>query len=345
MATYQYPEARELREIQPALVADLTFNDIIFNIFPITTSNVAMLEWSVEDDDQGLQQLRGLDGAPVHVVRTGQTSYVSEPGYFGEYETITERELILRAGSSSGDTVVSVDDLVARLNRQLLGREITRIRQILWTLVSTGTFSISGKGSALTHTDTFAVQTHSGSDWSTVATATPLADFRAVQAMGAEYGVEFGGSAVAIMNRVTANRMFSNTNASDLGGMGFIAGNQITRVYNINTTNTILTGEGLPQIVIYDKGYKNDSAVFTKFIADDKVIHIGTRMDGDRIGEYRMTRNLVNPGGGPGSYELIKDYFKGMNAPVQIPGKIEVHRGHNGGPILTRPKAIVVQSV
>jgi hypothetical protein len=345
MATYQYPEARELREISPALMADITKDDFIFSVFPITESNATMLEWSVEDDDFGLQQLRGLDGAPVHVVPTGETSYVSEPGYFGEYETITERELTLRAGSVVGESVVDISDLVARKNRQLLGREVTRIRQILWTLVTTGTFSISGKGSTLTHTDTFLIQTDTGSDWSTASTATPLADFRDVQQLGAEHGVEFNSSAVAVMNRVTANRMFANTNASDLGGMGFIGVNMVTRVTGPEAANSILTGEGLPTILVYDKGYKNDSGTFTKFVADDKVVYFGTRNDGDRIGEYRMTRNLVNPGGAPGSYQFVKDYCAGINAPKQVPPKIEVHRGHSGGPILTRPKAIVVQSV
>lgn len=342
MPTYLYPEASELRAIGPNLVAEETRDDILFQIMPITTSNTSIIRWTVEDDDQGLQQLRGLDGAPVHVSPLGKNAYASEPGYFGEYETITERELTERAGSTLGETTVDVGDLVAQRNRQLVKREFTRIRQIGWTLLTTGTFSITGKGSTLTYTDTFAIQTDAGSDWSTVATATPLSDMRDVQQMGSEYGVDFGASAMAIMNRVTANRMFGNTNAADLGGRRGPGGSTVT---GLDEVNRVAMGEDLPTIKIYDKGYKNDSGTFTKFIPDDKVLYVGTRFDGDRVAEFRMTRNLNNPSGAPGSYSYVKDYAQGINAPKETPPKIEIHRGMNGGPLIWRPKALVVQSV
>lgn len=342
MATYLYPEARELRAIGPALAFDMTRDDVLFSILPMTTSNATMLQWSVDADDYGLQQLRGLDGAPVHVTPIGKTDYVAEPGYFGEYMTITERELTLRGGSVVGESTVDISDLVAQKNRQLMGRQINRIRQIGWTLLTTGTFSITGKGSTLTYTDTFSIQTDSGSDWSTASSATPLSDMRDVQALGSEVGVDFGAAAVAIMNRVTANRMFSNTNAADLGGRRTTGGGTVT---SLGETNRINMAEDLPTVVIYDKGYKNDSGTFTKFVPDDKVVYVGRRFDGDRIGEFRMTRNMVNPNGAPGAYEFIKDYAQGINAPKEVPPRIDIHSGFNGGYVLTRPSAIVVQSV
>jgi hypothetical protein len=97
--------------------------------------------------------------------------------------------------------------------------------------------------------------------------------------------------------------------------------------------------------VIYDKGYKNDSGTFTKFIADGVVLVVGRRMDGGPIAEYRMTRNMNNPGGTPGSYEYLKDYAQGRNAPKETPPRLEIHRGHNGGPVIYRPKAFVIMDV
>jgi hypothetical protein len=58
-----------------------------------------------------------------------------------------------------------------------------------------------------------------------------------------------------------------------------------------------------------------------------------------------MTRNLNNPGGAPGHYEYIKDYAQGINAPKETPPKIEIHVGHNGGPVCFRPGSIVIMSV
>jgi hypothetical protein len=231
---------------------------------------------------------------------------------------------------------------VAQKNRQLVLRETARIRQIGWTLFTTGTFSISGKGSTLTHTDTFALQTSNASTWSTASSATPLADLRAVQQMGSEFGVDFGTRSLAIMNRVTANRMFANTNAADLGGRRTMGGGTVT---SQDETNRINMAEDLPSIVVYDKGYKNDSGTFTKFIADNVVLVVGRRSDGGPIAEYRMTRNMNNPGGTPGSYEYVKDYAQGRNAPKETPPRIEIHRGHNGGPVIYRPKAFVIMDV
>ena len=68
MPTYFYPEARKLEDIGPNLVVEETRDDILFDILPIQNVPASMLQWSVEDDPDGLQQLRGLDGAPVHVV-------------------------------------------------------------------------------------------------------------------------------------------------------------------------------------------------------------------------------------------------------------------------------------
>lgn len=342
MATYLYPEARELREIGPTLVQNETDNDVLFQVMPITTSDAAMIQWTVEDDALGLQNLRGLDGADIHVTPTGNASYASEPGYYGDVDVITERELTLRGGSVIGEAVVNVADLVARKFRLLVQREMNRIRQIIAALITTGTFTVSGKGGTLSHTDTFALQTLTGSDWGTPGTATPLADLRTVQTMGAEFGTEFNGRSVAIMNRVTANRALANTNAADLGGRRTTGGGTIN---SVEETNRITLGEDLPQIVIYDKGYKNAAGIYTKFIPDDKVVVVGIRDDGDSIGEYRMTRNLNNVNGEPGSHEYIKDYAQGVNAPKETPPRITIHRGHNGGPLITRPKSIVVLSV
>ena len=342
MATYLYPTLRELRDLGPELVAEQMQGDALFDLMPVRSVNAAHLQWMVEDDDFGLQQLRGIDGAPLMVRPLGKNSYLSQPGYFGEFETVTETELTERGGSVVGEATVSVEDLVATRFRQLIGREYNRIRQIGWTLLTTGTFSVSSKGGTVTYGDTFDLATQAGSDWGTAATATPLADLRTLQASGGEYGVNYGSAAKAIMNRATANKLLNNTNAADLGGRRTLGGGTIN---SIAETNRIVLGEDLPELVIYDKGYKDEAGDYTRFIPDDKVVVFGTRSDNDVIAEYRMTRNLNNPGGTPGSYEFVKDYAQGINAPKEVPPRIEIHRGHNGGPVIFRPNAITVLSV
>ncbi len=342
MSTFLYPQLREMRELGPTLAAStVKIDPILDRVFPVVNVNAPMLQWSVDADDFGLQQLRGLDGSPLGVTRLGKTHYVERPGYYGEFETITETELTERAGSVMGDVSIDVGDLVAEAYRQLNSREATRIRKICWDLISTGTFTVSGKESTLVHTGTYTLQTYSASDWNTTTTSTPLVDFRAVQAKGPEYGTNFGSQSIAVMNRRNANLLFSSTTSTDIFGRRTSGGGT---VMNNEEVNRVLMGEDLPQVVVMDDGYKNDSGTFTRFVPDDTVIIIGVRQTGDQIGQYRMTRNLNNPGGAPGHYEYIKDYANGINAPKQTPPKIEIHAGHSGGPVLFRGGSIVVMS-
>jgi hypothetical protein len=97
--------------------------------------------------------------------------------------------------------------------------------------------------------------------------------------------------------------------------------------------------------VLYDEGYiPTTGGSFTKFIPDGKVIIVGKRPSGVKIGEYILTRNAV-ANYRPVSYRFVKDYAAGINAPKEVPPKIEVHRGHNGGPVIYYPSAIVVMTV
>jgi hypothetical protein len=76
------------------------------------------------------------------------------------------------------------------------------------------------------------------------------------------------------------------------------------------------------------------------FIPNNKVVVVGTRPAGQRVGEYRITRNANNPDLGPGPYMKVVD-----NGEDKVPREIDVHDGHNGGPVLYYPGAIVVMSV
>lgn len=341
MATFVYPTSAELREIAQAKLPNLVAQRPIFSILPIETVDAHLLMWEQDDNFIGLQQVRGINGQPPRVKRTGMKRYLMQPGIYGEYSVIDELELTERRQYGSFGQPVRIDDLVMREQDRLLGRRLDRIELIGWVLLTAGTFSVAGPDGLTYHTDTFTLQTHSGSDWSTVATATPLADFRAVQLLSRGYSVDFGPAARAIMNRVTWNRLIGNANASDLGGK---KGLGLASITSIQDANRILTEDGLPTVEIFDGGYLNDSGTFVPFIADDKVVVVGKRTDGGQIGAYRMTRNAQNANLEPGAYmEVIDRGADGSGR--QIPRTIEVHDGHNGGPVIYFPSAVVIMSV
>ena len=285
-----------------------------------------------------MQQVRGLNGRPGRVNRVGGKQYVMTPGAYGEFTTIDELELTRRRPWGQFNGSVSIDDLVMECQDQLLGRRLDRIEKIGWDLLTTGTFSVAGPDGVTMHTDTFSLQTASAAVvWSTFATATPLKDFRAVQLLSRGYSVSFGADAKAYMNRVKFNNLVANTNTADLAGRRTSG---LQTVLNLGEINSVLAGEGLPQIVIFDGGYLDSAGTFQPFIANAKVVIVGRRLDGAPIGSYVYTRNANNPNMEAGPYMKVVD--KGDE---DVPRLIEVHDGHNGGPIVEFPSAIVILSV
>jgi hypothetical protein len=329
-----YPTLLQMQQIQRTLLPRLEANRVVFqpNFFPVRFVDSHLLEWQQRDNFIGLQQARGLNGRPSQVRPIGGQVFQFEPGVYGEFQDVDERELTTRRQWGSFDAPINISDLVLEKQEHLLQRRLDRIELIIWTLLLNGQFSVPAPNGAVVHVDKFSTQTYSvGVPWSTYATATPLADIRAVQLLSRGYSVNFGASARMYMNRVTFNNILSNANALDLYGRRGIGGGTL----GPDGVNAILAGEDLPGIVIYDEGYLDENGVFRLFLPNGKIVLIGARRDGEPVGEYRMTRNANNPGMAPGPYTKVVD------DPDNVPRTVTVHDGHNGGPIIYFPSAIV----
>jgi hypothetical protein len=339
MAAFVFPTSAELRAIEQEKLPRLMANRPIFDIFPARDVDDHLLVWEQMDNYLGLQQVRGLDGAFPRVKKVGAKRYIMEPGVYGEFIDLDELELTRRRTLGSYADPVSLDDLVTGAQDQLLQRRLDRIELIVWTLLATGTFSVAGPTAAVVHSDTYTVQTSTpGITWATSATAVPLANFRTVQLLGPARGADFGAGAEAWMNRTTFNSLITNTNAADLGGRYTVLMNTLRSEASVNT---ILTGEGLPTIRVYDEGYFTDAGSFTRFIPNNKVVVIGRRPNGAKVGEYRFTRNANNPNMAPGIYtDVIDSLTRGVP-----PRRIDVYDSHNGGPVIYFPGAIVIMTV
>ena len=336
MATYLYPTTADLQQIAQDKAPVLTAANPIFRFFPIEERDSTLLMWEQKDNQGGLQQVRGLNGEPPKVARIGAKQYQAPAGVYGEYQLIDEKELTERRRLGTFDQPIDLNDLIMDAQDQLLERRYQRIAVTAWTLAATGTFSVSNALGAVVHTDTFSLTTYSaGTGWSTTATATPLADFRAVKLLARGHSVNLGAGATAFMNQVTANNMLANTNAADLGGRRTQG---LATVENMGQVNQLLQGDDLPNIVVYDDGYLNDSLTFVPYIPNNKVVVFGQRPAGQALGAYRMVRNVNNPGFAPGPYMQVVESER-------PPKNFEVHDGHNGGMVIYYPGSIIIMSV
>lgn len=339
MVEFLYPTQVELRSIAQILLPRFMENRVIFdaNFFPIRNSDSHLLEWEQLDNWTGLQQARGLNGRPSQVRPIGGQRYSVQPGVYGEFELVDEQELTTRRPWGTWDGTVNISDLIQTKQQRLLMRRLDRIELICWTLLLTGAFSVPAPNGSIVHVDSFTTRSYTPLvPWSTALTSTPLADLRAVKLMSRGYSVNFGAGSKLYVNQQTANNILSNINPADLYGRRTSG---LATINSPGEVQQLLTGEGLPTIVPYDEGYLDENNVFHLYIPDGKGVLIGSRRDGQPVGEYRLTRNANNPNMQPGAYTKVVD------DPDDVPRSVEVHDGHNGGPVLYFPSAIVVMNV
>lgn len=335
MATFVFPTSQTITEIAQDKLPNLVQNRVGFQLMPMVDVDSYLVMWDQKDNFVGLQQHRGLNGEPPKVQRTGAKRYQVTPGIYGEFALIDERELTIRRQYGTFGTPIDISDLVMDAQDQLLGRRLDRIELVIWTLLTTGAFTVLAPDGSIAQQDAFSLQTFTSTvPWATSATSTPLLDLRNIKLKSRGHSVNFGTQATLWINQVTANNLLQNANANDLFGRRLTG---LTTINNVGDINRLLAGDDLPTIQIYDEGYLNDAGTFVPFIANNKGVLVGRRPAGQVIGDYALTRNANNPTLAPGAYMRVFD--RGED---QVPRQIEVHDGHNGGPRVYYPSAIVV---
>lgn len=338
---YVYPTATELRLIERELIPVIEDDDPVFfkDLFPNEESDMDKLEWEQKDNLRGLQQARGLNGQPSSVNHLGANRWQTEPGYYGEHKVIDEELLTRKRPYGQLTGVIDLNEEVSDAQQHLMQRRVDRQRYLGWTLLTTGEFNVAAPNGGYRHVEKFPLETLTMSPaLSTVATAAPLAFFRTVQLEGRGQSAVFDRSARIYMNQVTCNILLNNTNPNDLGGRFRInGGDTLNSLEDIN--NRILVTNNLPVIEVYDKGYLNDSGVFTPFIPDGVAVAVGVRPGNQKLGAYRMTRNASNPTMEPGVYTNVVD---SITYGQHMPRIIRVEDGHNGGPVIFYPTAVKI---
>lgn len=344
---YDIPTNADLMEVEQEVLPVLTQDDELFSIFPLESEDADILEWEQEDTYTGIMSVRGLNGQPGRVKNTGSKKWQVEPYYAGDFCEADEKEMtkLRRLGTYAEPD--DIDDIVGRLFKKLLTREMNLFRKVIADFLTTGTYTVLSQNGQTMKTDSFSITTATASPlWSTAATSTPLADIRNILAGVIGYDYSFGPDAMILMNTITWNYMIANTNAADLYGRRTEG---LGTFNNMGAVNELLAGDGLPKIKIYDKCWFTDAGVKTFFIPTGKVVILGKRASGKKLGGLVRTRNANNPEVGPNSYNWVVDPFQFAQGNVipasNFPRKIQVHRGHNAALRVPFPRGVCVLTV
>jgi hypothetical protein len=349
--TFTFPSAAQMKQIEQDLADRGPEGREGLQLFPIETASTHNVRWTQKDNSYGLMKWRGLDGAPSRVLPLGADVYEYEPGVYGEYSMISETEFTKRASFMRPDLPIPMGDLVKDRMDLISERYYNRMEYNVWDLLINGTLNVpmNGPQGVTIYSDSYTIQTYAASTWSNTTTATPLADLQSIQQLYVGHSVNFGAGSFLYVNQVTAFNFISNTNAADLGFFK----DQFGATINLDLTkvNQFLASRNLPQLKVYDDffqtiqiaGPNNTPTTYNvqKFIPNHVGVLVGQRLSGAPVGHWYQTINAVNPERGGGPYSFVKDFFGGVNAPREVPGRVEVHHGFNGGLGLEFPTSVV----
>jgi hypothetical protein len=333
------PPSFLLRQIEQALVQALTVDDPMFrDVFPFLDFDRSMLTWIQKGNYFGMQQWRGLNNQPPRVSRVGYNQFSAYPGAYGEWTALDEVSMTeLRQPDAMDGAPIRVEGLIRECQDMLTIRRLVRMRWVAWTLIATGTYAVLDMKGTVGHQDSYTPRVYAAPvPWSNFSGSKPLFDFSQLPLLARGFSLLLGPQSTAYMNLTTFGNLRQNTNNADLYGrrtQGLGTFNSLDQI------NQLFLGDGLPKIVLFDDGYLDDTGVFRLYIPDNRVIVVGRRQTGAALGNYLLTRNINNPNFAPGVYAKVIDRID------DVPREIEVHNGHNGGPALYHPEAIIVMQV
>lgn len=335
------PTAYELHQLQMELFPRYLNNGPGLEILPIRETEDPFIVLNQPDSFMGLQGHRGL-GKPTEQVFPRYNPWGTYrqivPGYWGEHDQLDEEILTNWADPNRCGQVFDATAHINRLQQRLLERRANRVLYNIWQLLTFGRYTALDSSGQTIFEGQFNIQNIVVPiPWTNFPGSFPLRDFRTVKLLQRGSSVSFGTCARAYMNQETANLLFANTNTIDVGRIGLSA---CCTFMSPEMINQQFAAQGLPQIVVTDEGYLDDSGVFNTFIPFGKVIIVGCRPNNEPIGNYWLTRNAVGCSITSGFWQKLTDTCE-----MSVPRKIILYDGHNGGPALHYSRGIVVLTV
>lgn len=335
------PTNFEVQQLQRELFPRFMSGRLGMEIIPFRETDKAEIVYNQPDIFKGLQPFRGLGKPDIQVAQRYNpygTYCKVEPGYWGEHDQVGEEILTKWADPGACGGTFDVSEYTSMIQQRLLERRANRIEYNIWQTLVFGRYTALNSAGAVIFEQQFNTQSFTaGVPWTNFAGSYPLRDYRAIQLLGRGTSTRFDTCATGYMNRVTANALMSNTNPYDVGRIGLSA---CCDFMSLDRINQQFAAQGLPQLRIYDEGYVTDNDAFVTYIPDGYVVVVGCRPNNVPVGHYWLTRNAVGCNVTSGFYQRIFDTCE-----REIPRKISIHDGHNGGPALEYPRAVVVMRV
>lgn len=331
--------------------------DPLFDMFPPVYKEAWLVMWEIPQSPYGIMTPRGGDGEPTFLPPPGWKRYKVTPSYYGNYTAYGEMQLTEQRQIGTPNEPLDTDWMVMQGMSMLINAAITQIRYIIVQLLVYGFFDVRTVDGRISHADQVAEQRKlvPSVRWSDTTNADPILDLLTWQAtMQRGTSTSFGTDSTLLMSTESINQLLLN--AKIRANFRINAGDTPN---NLEDINMILTGYGLPQIRRYDEGYfptkasTESLANFVKFLEVGTAIWMGVRKDGDKVGQFQMTKNLMKETPlGPtvdsrtdldadiGTDKFNEGIYALVNFKQTPPPSLRLDAGFNGGPALIRPYSV-----
>ncbi len=330
-------------------------SDPLLKLLPMQFKDTAKVKWDQPENGYGLLSARGLNSKPDITGVAGFKEYSMDPGYYGEQTIIDEKQMTVQREPGTIADPIEMDYLISNSVKQLTRRLLDRVRYIIGLLFYSGKFFVQNNEGSVVHTDAienFNLLTPS-TPWSSASSAVPIDDM-----LGWQYTLQTGTSSVfdesttILMSDLTINDLLATTQIRNVFKLQYGSS-----PLGLKGMNDILNGFGLPSIQRYNEGYYPTQADgiahtnFTRFLPYKKIIWAGKRPEGVPIGNFLLTRNMINKapvGGAPDlSYDnsnakggLAEGIYTLLKYVHEVPVRMELDIGFNGGPAVRYPSSI-----
>lgn len=332
-AVYTFPDNATLTELERERRPVVAGNYLGEQFMPWEEEDADTVLWEIRDNIVGLQLVREANQPFPVIPDEGINRFLMTPGRYGEMKRLDEQKIERSRKIGEFGEAVDVGPEISRMQESLADRENSLIEACRWALMSAGVVNVLNKNGDLIRVAEFDITTYTPNvPWSTVATATPLNDFRLLRDNYAGFGHNFGYGAVAIGNPVTLNTIWRNTNQNDIAGKRTQG---LGSVLSITEWNELMAKEDLPTLISYNRGYLSNLTTFARFIPTGKVVVIGYNDNqGTKCGSYTSTR----VGAALGKTGVYAE--AGLaSEPPRLPWTA---RGHNGAPKIDYSRQVVV---
>ncbi len=290
--------------IAQQLMPERTTDDIAFDILRVRSIAEMIILFEQRDSFSGYSTGR-RSGAGFRVVpREEKRRFTVTPYDYGEEKVMDEDFLRMTRqmgtfGMPQRNGEEQINDII-----HLIDRFIKRYKYNLWTLLTTGTYSVLGEKGEFIGGDSYVFQSFTVSTaWSNFAASTPIEDLRNMRLQHRGTSSSFGRKGKIYLQSQDVINLLSNTNANDLGAKRVITQNAGAQPFQLGDVNRFLLDSDLPEIVEYDEflptaatnfstvipsATAGANSLYQMYIPYQTGVAIGARDYGEPIGDYTM---------------------------------------------------------